>query len=138
METLGTLAKPPERMNMAGPDSFDDYLSQVSDEARTALEWLRKTIKAAAPDTTETISYQMPTFKYRGRALVGFAAFKDHCSLFPYSKKVMEVLEEDLRPYDISGKGATIRFTTDRPLPAALVKKVVKARIEEIESRSRP
>ena len=122
---------------MAGPDSFDDYLSQVSDEARTALEKLRKTIKSAAPDTTETISYQMPTFKYRGRALIGFAAFKDHCSLFPYSKKVMEVLEEDLRPYDISGKGATIRFTTDKPLPATLVKKVVKARMEEIEERNR-
>ena len=56
---------------MAGPESFDEYLSQVPDEARAALEGLRKTIKSAAPDTTETISYQMPTFKYQGRALVG-------------------------------------------------------------------
>lgn len=124
-------------MNVAGPESFDEYLSQVPDEARAALEGLRKTIKSAATNTTETISYQMPTFKYQGRALVGIAAFKDHCSLFPYSKKVMEVLEEDLQSYDISGNGATIRFTTDKPLPAGLVKKVVEARMKEIEGRSR-
>jgi uncharacterized protein YdhG (YjbR/CyaY superfamily) len=119
---------------MAGPSSVEDYLSQVPEEARAALEKLRKTIKAAAPNTTETISYQMPTFKYRGRALMGFAAFKNHCSLFPYSTKVMDSHKEELKSYDTSGKG-TIRFPAGKPLPASLVKKLVKARIDEIEAR---
>ena len=118
---------------MAAPSSVEDYLSQVPEEARAALEKLRKMIKAAAPNTTETISYQMPTFKYQGRALMGFAAFKNHCSLFPYSKTVLETLEEELKPFDTS-KGATIRFTADKPLPAALVKKLVKTRMQEIEA----
>jgi uncharacterized protein YdhG (YjbR/CyaY superfamily) len=119
---------------MAGPSSVEDYLSQVPEEARAALEKLRKTIKAAAPNTTETISYQMPTFKYQGRALVGIAAFKNHCSIFPYSAKVTDSLQEELKPYETS-KG-TIRFPADKPLPAAVVKKLVKVRIEEIETRN--
>jgi hypothetical protein len=72
---------------MTGPSSVEHYLSQLPEEARATLEKLRKTIKAAAPNTTETISYQMPTFKYQGRALVGFAAFKNHCSLFPIARR---------------------------------------------------
>ena len=120
---------------MTGPSTIDDYLAPLPEDVRSALEQLRRTIKAAAPETTETISYQMPTFKYRGRALVGFAAFKHHCSLFPYSRKVMVVLEQELENYNTSGKGATIRFTTDKPLPSALVKKVVQTRIEEIDVR---
>ena len=122
---------------MAAPSSVDEYLSQVPDEARAALRDIRATIRAIVPDATETISYQMPTFKYRGRALVGFAAFTNHCSLFPYSRRVMQVLEEDLRPHDTSGKGATIRFTPDEPLPTALVTKIVATRIEEIDARTR-
>ena len=118
---------------MAVSSSVDDYLSQVPEEARAVLEKLRKTIKAAAPDTTETISYQMPTFKYQGRGLVGFAAFKNHCSLFPYSGKVIDSHKEELQSYETS-KG-TIRFPVDKPLPAALVKRIVKERIEEIEKR---
>ncbi len=101
---------------MAGPRSVEDYLAEAPEEARVALEKVRKTIRAAAPDTIETISYQMPTFKYRGRALVGIAAFKNHCSLFPYSKQVLETLEEELRPFDTSGKG-TIRFSGRQATP---------------------
>jgi uncharacterized protein YdhG (YjbR/CyaY superfamily) len=122
---------------MAGPSSVEEYLSHVPDEARAALEDLRATIRAIVPDAIETISYRMPTFKYRGRALAGFAAFTNHCSLFPYSRRVLQVLEEDLRPYDTSGKGGTIRFTAAAPLPAALVTKIVRTRIEEIEARAR-
>ena len=126
-------SQPTERkVDMAGPSSVEDYLSQVPVEARAALEKLRKTIMAAAPNTTETISYQMPTFKYQGRALVGFAAFKKHCSLFPYSGRVIDAHNKELGPYETS-KG-TIRFTADKPLPAALVEKIVKARIEEVET----
>jgi uncharacterized protein YdhG (YjbR/CyaY superfamily) len=114
---------------MAGPTSVEDYLAAVPEESRAALEKLRKTIKAAAPEATETIAYQMPAFKDHGRFLVSYAAFKDHCSLFPASKAVMEAHGEALKPY-FTGKG-TIRFTADKPLPVALVKKIVKTRIEE-------
>ncbi len=118
---------------MAGPSSVDDYLSQAPVEARAALQKLRDTIKAAAPNTTETISYQMPTFKYRERALVGFGVFKNHFSFFPHSTRVLDTFAEELGPLRTS-KG-TIRFSADKPLPDALVKQLVKARIEEIDAR---
>jgi uncharacterized protein YdhG (YjbR/CyaY superfamily) len=110
----------------------DAYLAKVPGDARAALEKLRGTIKAVAPEATETISYQMPTFKHHGRFLVSYAAFKHHCSLFPASKAVMEAHGEELKPY-FSGKG-TLRFTADDPIPAALVKKIVKTRLEENEA----
>jgi uncharacterized protein YdhG (YjbR/CyaY superfamily) len=88
-----------------------------------------------APEATETIAYQMPAFKDHGRFLVSYAAFKDHCSLFPASYAVIEALGEELKPY-FSGKG-TIRFQAHKPLTAALVKKIVKARIEENAARRR-
>ena len=114
---------------MAGPTDVDEYLAALPEDSRTALQRLRETIKAAAPEATETISYQMPTFRLHGRFLVSYAAFKEHCSLFPASAKVREVCGEELEPY-LSGKG-TLRFHADRPIPAALVRKIVKARIEE-------
>jgi len=125
-----------EGAGMAAPTSVDDYLAALPAESRAALEKLRKTIRAAAPEATETISYQMPTFKDHGRFLVSFAAFKNHCSLFPASKAVMEAHGEELKRY-FSGKG-TLRFQADKPIPAVLVKKIVKTRIEETaEDRSR-
>jgi uncharacterized protein YdhG (YjbR/CyaY superfamily) len=114
---------------MAAPTSVEDYLAALPEASRATLEKLRATIKAVAPEATETISYQMPTFKDHGRFLVSYAAFKDHCSLFPASGKVLEAHGEELKPY-FSGKG-TLRFTADKPIPAALVKKIVKTRIEE-------
>lgn len=120
---------------MAAPTSVEDYLAALPEESRAALERLRKTIKAAAPEATETISYQMPAFKVHDRLLMSYAAFTNHCSLFPMSNKVIEAHRDELEPY-YSGKG-TIRFQTDKPLPAALIKKLVKARIEENAARSR-
>jgi uncharacterized protein YdhG (YjbR/CyaY superfamily) len=119
----------PKEAGLAAPTSVDDYLAALSEAPRAALEKLRRIIRAAAPEATETISYQMPAFKLHGRFLVSYAAFKNHCSLFPASKAVLEAYGEELDPY-FSGKG-TIRFTTDKPLPAALVKKIVKTRIKE-------
>jgi uncharacterized protein YdhG (YjbR/CyaY superfamily) len=116
---------------MAAPTSVEDYLAALPEAPRAALETLRRTIRAAAPQATETISYQMPAFKVHGRFLVSYAAFKDHCSLFPASGKVMEAHGEELKPY-FSGKG-TLRFTVDKPIPAALVKRIVKTRIEETQ-----
>ena len=109
----------------------DDYLARVPPDARATLEKLRKTIKAAAPKAVEVISYQIPMFKYHGM-LAGFAAFKNHCSLFVGSA-VMEAHKDELKRYDTS-KG-TIRFPVGKPLPAALVKKLVKARIEQNEAK---
>jgi uncharacterized protein YdhG (YjbR/CyaY superfamily) len=114
---------------MAAPTSVEEYLGALPEAPRAALEKLRKTIKAAAPRATETITYQMPTFKQDGRFLVSYAAFKDHCSLFPASAKVLEAHGKELKPY-FSGKG-TLRFTVEKPIPTALVKKIVKTLIEE-------
>jgi uncharacterized protein YdhG (YjbR/CyaY superfamily) len=119
---------------MAEPTGVEDYLAALPEDRRAALELLRTTIRAAAPEATETISYQMPTFKLHGRVLVYYAAFKDHCSLFPASEGVMKALGDELEPY-FSGKG-TLRFTPDKPIPVALVKKIVKARIEENSART--
>jgi len=117
------------------PADVEAYLASLPEDKRAVLERLRATIRAAAPDATETISYQMPAFKAHGRMLVSYAAFKDHYSLFPMSGEVVEALGDELKAY-ASGKG-TIRFELDAPLPSALVKKVVKARLKELESRGR-
>jgi uncharacterized protein YdhG (YjbR/CyaY superfamily) len=110
----------------------DEYLAGVPEAARATLAKLRQTIKAAAPMASEGISYQMPMYKHHGM-VVGFAAFKDHCSIFPGSA-VMDAYKEELKRYDTS-KG-TIRFPANKPLPASLVKKLVRARIKENEARA--
>jgi uncharacterized protein YdhG (YjbR/CyaY superfamily) len=108
------------------------YLRAVPPAPRAALQKLRKAIKAAAPEATEVISYGIPMFKHHGM-LVGYAAFKKHCSLFGISSVTMKANEKALARYETS-KG-TIRFTVDKPLPAALVRKFVKARIAENERK---
>jgi uncharacterized protein YdhG (YjbR/CyaY superfamily) len=110
------------------PRDIDDYLDGVPEAARAALEQLRNTIRAAAPKAEEVISYQIPTFKLDGRLLVSFAAFKNHCSFFP-GAAVTKAHQDELKDY-VTSKG-TIRFQSGKPLPAALVKKLVKKRIEE-------
>jgi uncharacterized protein YdhG (YjbR/CyaY superfamily) len=115
------------------PHDVDEYLAGVPEPARSTLQRLRATIRAAAPrEAVETISWRMPMFKYQG-LLVGFAAFSDHGSLFPMSVSVMKAFKKQLKGYSTS-KG-TIRFPVDKPLPAALVKKIVKARIAQNERK---
>jgi uncharacterized protein YdhG (YjbR/CyaY superfamily) len=111
----------------------DDYLTMLPENSRAVLKRLRKTIKVAAPKAVEKISYRMPMYSYLGM-LVGFAAFKNHCSLF-IGPSVIEAHKHLLKHYDTS-KG-TIRFPIDKPLPATLVKKLVKARIKDNEERYR-
>ncbi|HKW99826.1 MAG TPA: DUF1801 domain-containing protein [Bryobacteraceae bacterium] len=117
-------------MNPAAvPKTIDEYLSTVPEPARSTLKRVRAVIRSVAPkDATEAISYRIPTFKYKG-SLVAFAAFKNHCSLFPMSMAVIAACKGDLAKYETS-KG-TIRFPLDKPLPAALLKKIVKGRIAE-------
>jgi uncharacterized protein YdhG (YjbR/CyaY superfamily) len=113
----------------------DKYLAGVPEEKRATLEKLRQTIRTVVPEAEEILWYQMPTFKFEGRALVTFAAFKNHCSLFPMSKAVIKANETELKSY-VTSKG-TIRFTSDKPLPATLVKKIVRARIKENQARAK-
>jgi len=117
----------------AAPQTVDDYLAALPEGARATLEKIRKVIKAAAPKATEVISYRMPMYKQNGM-LMGLAAFKDHCSLFPGSTAV-EIHKDELKAYQTS-KG-TIRFPIDRPPPAALVRKLVKTTIAKNEKRMR-
>ena len=109
----------------AKPKTIDEYLAALSDDKRAALEKLRKTIRAAAPKAEECISYQLPAFRLDGRMLVWFGASANHCSFYPGA--VVEAHKDELKEYDTS-KG-TIRFQADNPLPATLVRKLVKARI---------
>ena len=117
----------------APPKDVDEYLEGIPEPARGTLNKVRAAIRSAAPpETTEAISYRIPTFKYKGN-LVAFAAFSDHCSFFPMSLAIMAAFKNELKAFDTS-KG-TIRFPLDKPLPAALVKKMVKARVAERERK---
>jgi uncharacterized protein YdhG (YjbR/CyaY superfamily) len=117
------------------PTSIDDYLAGLDEPRRAALQRLRETIQAAAPDATECISYLMPTFRQDGM-LVSFAAWKGHYALYPLSVATTRALAADLEGYS-TAKG-TIRFPLDQPLPEALVTKLVKARLAENARRKSP
>jgi uncharacterized protein YdhG (YjbR/CyaY superfamily) len=111
------------------PKDVDTYLASLPEDQRATLQKLRETIKTAAPETAESISYGIPTFKYKGRPLIHFGAAKKHCAIYGL---VPDAFKDELKQYDTS-KG-TIRFPADKPLPATLVKKLVKTRMAEIEA----
>jgi uncharacterized protein YdhG (YjbR/CyaY superfamily) len=120
---------------MAGkPKTINEYLAALSDDKRAALEKLRKTIRAAAPNAEECISYGLAAFRQNGM-LVAFGATANHCAFYLMSSTTVEAHKDELKDYDTS-KG-TIRFQADKPLPVALVRKLVKARIAENVARSR-
>jgi uncharacterized protein YdhG (YjbR/CyaY superfamily) len=120
---------------MASPATVDEYLATLPVDRRAAVQELRRTINAAAPEATETIAYEMPALRsHGGQFLVSYAAYKNHYSLFPASGAVVEALGEELTPY-LAGKG-TIRFPASRPIPAALVTKIVKIRVAENAERA--
>jgi uncharacterized protein YdhG (YjbR/CyaY superfamily) len=112
----------------AKPKTIDEYLATLSDDKRAALEKLRKTIKTTAPKAEECISYQVAAFRQDGM-LVGFGATANHCALYLMSSTTVAAHQDELKNYDTS-KG-TIRFQADKPLPVALVRKLVKARLAE-------
>jgi uncharacterized protein YdhG (YjbR/CyaY superfamily) len=119
---------------MAGPSSVEEYLATLPPDRRAVVEQLRRTINAAAPEATESIAYQMPALRsHGGQFLVSYAAFKKHYSLFPASETVVKALGDELKPY-LAGKG-TIQFPADRPLPVALVERIVKVRVAENAER---
>ena len=112
----------------AKPKTIDEYLAALTDDKRAALEKLRKAIKSAAPNAEECFSYQVPSFRLDGRMLVAFGAATNHCSFYPGAWPI-EVHKDELKSYDTS-KG-TVRFQSNRPLPATLVRKLVRTRIAE-------
>jgi uncharacterized protein YdhG (YjbR/CyaY superfamily) len=115
--------------------SVEEYLATVPEPARSTLRKIRASIRAAVPaEATEGMSYGMPAFIYKG-PLVCYRAFANHCSLFPLNPAVIETFKDDLKGFQTS-KG-TIRFASDKPLSAALVKKLVKARVAQNESKKR-
>ena len=132
------MKKPSSRVRSAKtrPDNntVDAYLASVPEPARSTLNKVRVVIRSVVPaETEEVISYRIPAFKYK-RVLVWYAAFADHCSLFP-TASIIEKFRDELKNFRIS-KG-TIHFPVDKPLPTALLKEMVKARVAEIESQKR-
>ncbi len=116
------------------PKSVDEYLAGIPEPARGTLKKVRAAIRSAVPaEATEAISYRMPAFRYKG-VLVWYAAFAKHCSLFP-TASVIAAFKKELKGFSTT-KG-TIHFPTDKPLPAALVKRMVKARVAQVEGKNR-
>jgi uncharacterized protein YdhG (YjbR/CyaY superfamily) len=119
----------------AGAESVAKYFSALPEPAHTTLQKVRASILSACPkDTTETISYGIPTFKHNS-SICAIAAFKNHCSLFPMSYFVIDKFRPQLAHFEIS-KG-TIRFPVDKPLPASLLKKIVKARLTQMSEKAK-
>ena len=108
--------------------TVDEYLEVLPDDVQAMLSKLRKTIKSTLPaDAEELISYAIPGYKVNGVPVIFFAAFKNHCSLVPVGKDIVAALGAQLAPYKI--KGYTLHFTVDNPLPATLVKEILKMRL---------
>ncbi|HEY2857300.1 MAG TPA: DUF1801 domain-containing protein [Terracidiphilus sp.] len=117
-----------------GKADVETHLSEIPEPARATLEKVRSAIRAAAPkDAIEELTYGMPSFRYKG-SLVAYANFKNHCSFFPMSASLIDDFADDLKGYRTS-KG-TLQFPQDKPLPAALVKKMVKARVAQNEAKA--
>jgi uncharacterized protein YdhG (YjbR/CyaY superfamily) len=122
-------------MSEAQVKDVEAFLEAVPEAQRAALEHLRQTIRSVVPDATEQISYGVPMFKHRGRPLVSYGAAKNHCAFYVQSPAVMDAHKGELEGYE-TAKG-TIRFTPDTPLPDALVRRLVEARIAENEAAPR-
>ena len=119
----------------SAPKNIDEYLAGVPEPGRSTLNKVRATIRSVVPkDATEAISYGMPAFKYKG-PLVGFAAFTNHCSLFPMNSSLIVTFKNELEGFETS-KG-TIHFPLEKPMSAALIKKLVKARVAENDNKKR-
>src|SRR6266568_1893217 len=131
MQKGKAVSKRPAAKSAETSSEVDAYVAAVPEPARSTLQKVRATIRSVVPpETTEGLSYGMPAFRYKG-ALVCYAAFKDHCSFFPMSGALIEAMKDDLEGYSLS-KG-TIRFDVDKPLPAGLIRKLVKARVAQNE-----
>jgi uncharacterized protein YdhG (YjbR/CyaY superfamily) len=116
----------------ARPETVDAYLAELPDDARRVLEEVRETIRRAAPDAEEVISYGIPLYKLRGKHLIGFGASKGHLSLYVTNSEVLRIYEGELAEFDLAGTKTTIRFTVDKPLPRDLLTSIVETRTQEL------
>ena len=117
------------------PETIDEYLASVSADRRMALEKLRRTIHSVVPGAEECISYSMPAFRYEGEVVAGFLATAKGCSYYPFSGATLSTLSSELADYDRTK--SALHFEPERPLPVALVRKLVKARIAETKTPKR-
>ena len=120
------------RTNQTAPKNIDEYIAGFPNDVQEILERIRMTIRKAAPDAEETISYQMPTFALKGN-LVHFAAYKNHIGLYPAPTGIEE-FKKELSVYE-GGKGS-VRFPLDNPIPFDLISRIVKFRVKEILERT--
>jgi uncharacterized protein YdhG (YjbR/CyaY superfamily) len=128
-------AKPARRSpakSAAAPKTVDEYLAGVPEPARSTLKQIRAVIRSTVPDATEAISYRIPVFKSKERPLVWFAAFSNHCSLFP-GASVVAAFQDELKDFALS-KG-TIQFPVDKPLSTPLMKRLLKACVARNEQK---
>ena len=109
---------------------IDDVLSKLPADQRAALQSLRNAILSVMPEAEEVISYGVPMFKRNGKGVISMSAKKDYCSLHLMSPPLAKAMEKELKPYL---KGVTLHFTPEKPLPVPLVKKIVKARLKEMD-----
>lgn len=112
--------------------TIDDYLASLPEEQKNMLQHVYEVVRSAVPEAEESISYGMPAFKYKKKPLIYFAAFKDHCSVFPTSGPIQD-LADDLKEFTVT-KG-TIHFNKQQPLPDALLKKILLYRVSQIDSK---
>lgn len=127
-------ARPPAGAVRAKPATTDQYLAQLGEEQRSALEAVRRTVRGAAPFAEECLSYGLPAFRVDGRPLVAFGASAHHCAFYPMNPATVEAHRRELKDFDTS-KG-TVRFQPDRPLPPGLVRKLVAARVADVRRAS--
>jgi uncharacterized protein YdhG (YjbR/CyaY superfamily) len=125
----------PERAAGSAADEVDEYLRGVEEPGRSTLQTLRRTILEIVPDAEEVISYRVPAFRVGGATVAGFAAFKNHLSYLPFSGSVLSQLADELDSYAMTK--SSLHFPVDRPLPKALVKKLIKVRLAQVGQRSR-
>ena len=122
------------RARQTAPKDIDEYIAGFANDVQEILEKIRMTIRKAAPDAEETISYQIPTFTLKGNYLVYFAAYKKHIGLYPAPRGI-EKFKKELSVYE-GGKG-TVRFPLDKPIPFGLIRRIVKFRIKENLERAK-
>jgi uncharacterized protein YdhG (YjbR/CyaY superfamily) len=111
-------------------NDIDDYLAAVEEPKRSSLDALRRSILETVPDAEQCLSYGLPAFKFQGRTIAGFAAFKNHLSYLPHSGSVLDEMEDDIVGYR-STKGS-LHFAVDQPLPDALVRRLVETRMRQL------
>ena len=119
---------------MSGTQKVDEYLAALPDDRRRVMQQLRDILVAGAPEAEEAISYKMPALRWNDRFFMSYDAFKGHYSLFPSTDAMEKELGDDIQPY-LSGKG-TLRFASDKPLPANLIGRIVAIRRREFSSES--